>query len=445
MKTKFLSPIAACSLLLVLSACGTKTDNAPPASTDNQAAADNKAAADKADKDVAAQQDATEAVDHDAVQDTTDEAPAPREMAPNMAPQAPVAQPSSESVSCDNAEGCECGDVTCPMNGVCTDGVCKCGDTLIDSSLTGYSCWEISKDRYDIGCTQSDGCPCGKITVYSNMGCSGKWGTCAGSPVTGRGLACRHKPYKNMYYSLVCFKDECNCYGKTITKDEVCEPLECTNGYSPTPQGCTCDGREYNEKYICVPSKENKMVNYCIDPNGCECGENTCPMGAVCRRDKCVDRTTLKDLPEGFEIVKGIPKCTAEECLCHKAKCKTGKYCLNAYCYNDPYFRKIDGNTYYYRILGGDDLADAGENEKYRDQLWDLLFIDEQMPICQRYASIKIKGSDDDLCQNDTTKNMTVAEALTHCGTAPIPENVSNLYCTFGINNGALELSGWTE
>ncbi len=362
-----------------------------------------------------------------------------------LLPTADNAQAPSAGVTCEEAEGCECGETKCPMNAVCTDGVCKCGDTIVESTYTGYSCWEIAKGRYDLGCTEAAGCPCGKITVYANMGCSGKWGTCAGSPVTGRGLSCRHKPYKDMYYSLGCFKDECDCYGTTIHKDEICPPLECTAGFAPTPQGCTCDGRPFDENYVCVPTKENKTVNYCINAEGCACGETTCPRGSVCRRDKCVDRTTLKEIPEGFELFKGFPKCTAEECVCHKAKCKNGKYCLNGICYGDPYFRKIDGKVYYYHILTGDDLADAGEKEKFRDTLWTLLFMNETDLICRLFPDIRVKGSDSNLCQDPAHSNMTIADALTHCGVADIPENVASLYCTLDIIDNALVFSGWQE
>ena len=184
---------------------------------------------------------------------------------PAVLPDAPAPVLTGESVTCEEAEGCECGETKCPMNAVCTDGVCRCGNTLVESYYTGYACFEIAKGVYDLGCTESEGCPCGKIKVYSNMGCSGTFGTCAGTPVPGRGLSCRHKPYKDKFYSLGCFKDECDCYGETIHKDEICEPLACTNGFKATPQGCTCDGRKYEEGYICVPGRDQRLVNYCTD------------------------------------------------------------------------------------------------------------------------------------------------------------------------------------
>ncbi|MBR4985842.1 MAG: hypothetical protein IKY83_08895 [Proteobacteria bacterium] len=349
----------------------------------------------------------------------------------------PVAAQGSQAeaagVTCEEAEGCDCGETKCPMNAVCTDGVCKCGETLVESDYTGYICMEIGKGVYDLGCTESKGCPCGKTTVFANMGCSGKWATCGGYPVPGRGLSCRHKPHKDRFYSLGCFKDSCDCFGTTISKDEICEAPTCTAGFSLTPQGCTCDGRVYADGYTCVLGKESRLVSYCTAPDGCACGEATCPKGGVCRRDKCVDRTTLKEIPEGYEIVNGFPKCTADECACHKTKCKSGQHCLNGVCYTDPYFRKLDGKTYYFRIA----------SDAHRDALWNFLFMDESDELCTHGIAIREGDRSDDLCKDPEHSAMTVAEALKHCGTAPIPQKVATMFCTLDMKDGALHFSGW--
>lgn len=390
------------------------SDKADEAKTDSDKADDSKADAPKADSDKADDSKADEA-------DTGKAAPAPATQ--------------EAGVTCEEAEGCDCGETKCPMNAVCTDGVCKCGETLVESYYTGYICMEIGKGVFDLGCTESKGCPCGKTTVFANMGCSGKWGTCGGAPVPGRGLSCRHKPHKDRFYSLGCFKDSCDCFGEQIAKDEICEAPTCKNGFSLTPQGCTCDGRVYAEGYTCVIGKEMKQVSYCTEDDGCECGEGSCPKGSVCRRDKCVDRTTLKEIPEGYTLTNGFPKCTSDECVCHKTKCKSGQHCLNGVCYTDPYFRKLDGKTYYFRI-------DA-QNDKTRDALWELLFLDEGDEICTKFAAIREGDSASDLCKDPEHASMTVAEALKHCGSAPIPKNVAVLFCTLDMKDGALHFSGW--
>ena len=348
---------------------------------------------------------------------------------------------------CEEAEGCACGETTCPMNAVCTDGVCKCGDTLVESYYTGYICMEIAKGVYDLGCTESDGCPCGKVKVYANMGCSGKWGTCAGIPVSGRGLSCRHKPHNGMMYSLGCFKDECTCFGTTIHKDDICDPPTCSNGFELTPQGCSCNGLIDNgtNSYKCVTGKEDKKISVCLKSDGCDCGEEQfCPIGSVCYHKKCVDRATLKALPEeGYKIERGLPQCDSDECVCHKTKCKSGAFCLNGVCYGDPYFRKIDGKVYYYHLFTKDPVADAGAKEKYRDVVWELLFMDESAAICSKFGSVRVKGGAEDICKDSEHAGMTVAEAMKHCGTAPIPEKVATMYCTLDVEDGALLFSGW--
>ena len=354
----------------------------------------------------------------------------------------PPPAPTGESVVCEEAEGCDCGETKCPMNATCTDGVCKCGNTLVESYYTGYACFEIARGVYDLGCTESEGCPCGKIKVYSNMGCSGSFGTCAGSPVPGRGLSCRHKPYKNKFYSLGCFKDECDCFGETIHKDEVCPPLDCENGFKPTPQGCTCDGMKYVPDYACVPGKEQRLVSFCFAPDGCQCGEDGhCPQETVCRKGKCVDRYTLHELPEGFEIEYGLPTCRNEEtCICSNKKgktktCKVGQVCLNNYCYNNPNFRKFGDTAYYYNLGKFDPI----EYEK----IWNLMFVDETLPICSIFPKIREASSDNNICDGDQTK--TVADVMTHCGTAPIPDDVKVLFCdiNFDLNDEVLKFSGW--
>ena len=369
----------------------------------------------------------------------------------------------STGVVCEKPEGCDCGGIQCPMNAECGHKLsaedserCMCGKTPVGSEYSGYVCMEVAKGVYDLGCTEKDGCPCGKIKVYSNMGCDGEHATCAGSPVPGRGLSCSHKPYENWLYSLNCFNDECDCYGETIHKGDVCPPLECERGFEPSVIGCACGGHKDDGKSQCVLGKDGKHVSYCTSSEGCECGDETCPMGAVCYHKKCVDRTTLKPIPEGYELSFGVPKCVNETCACgKKGKCQQGKYCLDGICYSDPYRRKLlDSKTYYYHLFSKD-LVDAGPKEKYRNDIWSLMFVGLVHPdndnefelICNYFNSVKVKGSDEDICLSNKYQNgeTTINEMLMHCGLGEIPEKVAAMYCTLDVVNGALQFSGWQD
>ena len=446
MKSYFLTVLLSVSLILAVCSCNKASDSDKPSGAEakpSEAKADNDTPSEKGDAAKAEapseKSDAAKKAD-DADKPDTKKKVDPSVPNPAVLPDAPAPVLTGESVTCEEAEGCECGETKCPMNAVCTDGVCRCGNTLVESYYTGYACFEIAKGVYDLGCTESEGCPCGKIKVYSNMGCSGTFGTCAGTPVPGRGLSCRHKPYKDKFYSLGCFKDECDCYGETIHKDEICEPLACTNGFKATPQGCTCDGRKYEEGYICVPGRDQRLVNYCTNPDGCACGEEkTCAQGTVCRKGNCVDRYTLHDIPEGFEIVHGLPTCKDEDaCICYMKKGKTKKcnkdqVCLNDYCYNNPNFRKFGDVAYYF-------IFDTNDDQTY-DRIWNLMFVDATLPICSLFSHVKENGSSNDICE--TSQDMTVEDVMTHCGSAAIPADVKTLFCTMSMEQDALVFSGW--
>ena len=484
---KTTATITALSFLLFgLAACNAQKDDAktPPAAPEqvnaDGANADNAKAADAANAADAKAADAPKADDAKAADapkaDDAKGAEVPEVTAPDAptaAPQAAKTAPLRGSVSgekflqldfkpviegtvCENPEGCDYAEERkCPMNGTVTaDGQCYCGTTLVRDYFEGYICMEIAKGVYDLGCTEPDGCPCrgGKTKTYANMGCDGYYATCGGAIVPGRGLSCNRKPYQNMYYSLRCFNDECGCYGETIHKGDTCPPLACERGYSPSPNGCACNGKLDDGVSECVVGKEAKIVVLCKNPDGCECGEGVCPAGTVCRHNKCVDRIAFKEIPEGYEMHFGVPRCAQEDsCACgKKGKCANGKYCVNGTCYGDPYTRKIGGKTYYYHIFSKE-IADAGDKEKYRNDLWALMFVDMTLPsegnpgrpICSMFSSVREKGSAEDLCKSADHSGITIEDILTHCGTKEIPDNVANMYCTLDVVDGALEFSGW--
>lgn len=372
---------------------------------------------------------------------------------------------------CQAAEGCVCegavGSTKCPQNSYCIDGGgCGCGNTKLspdDADIDGYACNLVSDNQYDWVCRESNGCRCGSITAAVNMGCNGKNATCLGSPVPGRGLACRPKAYNNYKYHLACFKDECECYGKMITKDEVCEPLECPDNYIRGPKGCMCGSEVLADGFECVAGKGGKAVHYCTESGDakCSCGESNCAEYEVCKRGECVDRIAMKKQEDrdNYEFVDGFWKCTNPDgCTCGKPakngkpNCVTGKYCINGSCRKDRYFRTVDGKALYYKFNENTDVTDASFHS-----LWNLIFIDENEPICQNgYTEIyqNVDGKQVEFCYDEQYKNMTVAEFMKNCGVGPQPEKVSDLYCEIDVMNGSLghiqsqykiSVSGWKE
>ena len=425
-----------------------EADNKAPKADNKAPEADNKAAEAGENKPNEAKADAADDKDEPAPAQAKDVQPAPA--GDSLIKTAKDnGTPAIEGTVCDEPEGCDCNGTKCPMNAVCGE-TCICGNKEVPPDA-GYQCIEIAKNVYDLGCTEKDGCECGKIKVYANMGCENGHATCAGSPVPGRGLSCGRKPYKKNLFSLNCFKDECDCYGETIQKGEVCPPLECERGFTPSVLGCACGGIRDDGESLCVPARDGKQVFYCMKDDGCECGDQTCSSGSVCYHKKCVDRATLKPIPEEYELSFGLPKCTSESCACgKKGKCNEGKYCLDGTCYGNPYKRSIDGKVYYYHIFSKE-IVDAGPKEQYRNDLWSLMFINlnndnneaEPVRICSLFDSVKVKGSDDDICKSEKGAEMTLADILTRCGTAEIPEKVATMYCTLDVVDGALQFSGW--
>ncbi len=343
---------------------------------------------------------------------------------------------------CQSAEGCTCGETTCPQNAACENGQCVCGATTLAPENTGYACNLVTEKHYDWVCRESNGCPCGSITAAVNMGCNGKNATCLGSPVPGRGLACRPKalgPYK---YHLACFKDECDCYGKSITKDEVCQPLECEEGYTPGPKGCMC-GSEVGDKdgFTCTTGKGGKSVKECIPTADyyCPCGEEKCLPFQVCKKGECVDRVSMKanKLPEtDYSFENGFYKCINNDgCTCGKPSksgkpnCEVDKYCINDSCRKDRYFRKVGEKVLYYKFNESSDAANAKE---YLQNLWALMFIDESEPLCKgEWLKLyqEVDGKKVVLCEDPQYRDMTIGTFLKDCGIHSQPENTSNLYC----------------
>jgi len=359
----------------------------------------------------------------------------------NVAPIALGPESYVRKYVCQSAEGCSCGDTTCPQNAACENGQCVCGSTPLAPENTGYACNMVSENHYDWTCRESSGCPCGSITAAIHMGCNGKNATCLGSPVPGRGLACRPKEFGIYKYHLACFKDECDCYGQTIKKDEVCYPLNCDAGYTQGPKGCMC-GSEVGDKdgFICTAGKGGKPVKECEygADTYCKCGENVCEPFQVCKKGECVDRITMKvqENTTDYEFDKGFWQCTnSEGCTCGKPSkngkpnCETGKFCINGMCRKDRYFRKLGEKVLYYKL---NESKDAARGDDYIQKLWAFMFIDEAEPLCTgdwKTLYQEVDGQKVKLCEDARYSNMTIGEFLANCGVGPQPANAGTLYC----------------
>ena len=355
---------------------------------------------------------------------------------------------SSYRYVCNSAEGCQCGENVCAQNAACVNGECFCGARHLLAEETGYECYLVTDNQYDYVCKQSDGCKCGTINAAVNMGCNGKNAVCNGSPVPGRGLACRPKPHAfdgiQYKYHLACFKDECDCYGKVIKKDEICEPLSCDDGFVPGPQGCLC-GREvdHEKEYKCITAKGAKRSMLCAGDVPCACGETQCNKNEICLKGECVDRASLKPISgyteAGFRMVQGLPRCDISEgCACGKKKCEQGKYCMNGTCYKDPYSRKIGDKVYYYHLVD-ENVPEDGVNWDLAE-LWELMFLDLETPLCQKpFKNVYIESNGQKLllCDSADHKEMTVSEFLRHCGIGVIPDDVGKRYCKITMDRTA--------
>ncbi len=186
---------------------------------------------------------------------------------------------------CINKAGCQCGDKICPENSACSDGKCMCGGVPIG---TRYDSTKYKCTNGHAVCTAPNGCKCGHSVCPQNGICAEDQCFCGDSNIKQK-------------FGKLAYADGYNsCVGNDLicTREEGCA---CGDGY--TPKGGTCvhgQGHCYgvpidkqdlgvmNSGYVCennIPQPE------CQNPDGCACGETTCPMHTACNQGQCAYRT----------------------------------------------------------------------------------------------------------------------------------------------------------
>ncbi|MBO4350341.1 MAG: hypothetical protein J6A01_05260 [Proteobacteria bacterium] len=326
--------------------------------------------------------------DSDAVQQAQN--PVPDADAAQQAPkadEAPIAQDKTD-LRCNKPEGCACGDVICPQNAECKKNQCFCGSSRVTDQVVGFIC-------------DSD------------------------------------------LDNLVCNSDSCSCYGQKYTKQEICKPEYCGRYAVPGKKGCMCGDDVIDvDAYVCEPGKGTKLVSVCNDFN-CTCGSQDCPAMAVCYKNHCVDRATLKQNSDGYIIEHGLQKCiNPDGCTCGKSTSEKGKYCMNGLSFRDPFTKKFDKKIYYYRFVRTDELT-------YDIFAQSIYYEDENKQVSDFEKALKEYDSDISIAGSDEAKKLTIGEFLKTCGGNIIPNDVATKYCyiRFVLHEGkpVLEFSGWQD
>ncbi len=190
--------------------------------------------------------------------------------------------------TCTLEEGCECGGKKCPQNAACVDETCLCGKDIItpDAQCSLYCTNEAcSRNGIGIRCTEKS-CACGSTQ-------------CA------QGEICRD--------------GQCYCDDKlSLGTDYVCSVLENT-------AFARFDASQ-------VRHAPNKRIQKCNKPEGCACGDMTCPQNARCDKNECFCGAS-KVTPDIVGFVcsddSGEPQleCKTDDCSCYGKKMKKQEIC----------------------------------------------------------------------------------------------------------------------
>ena len=370
---------------IAFSACSKKSDKAPAPETQS---ANVPQTAGPQDID-AVQQAQIPAPDSETAQQAQIPAPDSETAQQAPTPDIPPIEHDKTEQQCDTPAGCACGDVICPQNAICRNNLCYCGHTKITPQIIGFKC-------------DSD---------FDNQ--------------------------------LICDSDNCSCYGQKYKKQEICNPGICNRYSVPGPKGCMCGDNVIDvDSYTCEPGKGNTLVNVCNNFI-CKCGSQECHAMAVCYKNHCVDRATLKQEMDGYNIEHGLPKCTNPDgCNCGKSQCENGKYCMNGMCFRDPFTKKFDKKIYYYRFARTTDFT-------YDIFAQSIYYEDENKLVSEFEKALKEYDSDLSVAGSDEVKKLTIGEFLKTCGGNTIPKDVATKYCYISFimheGNPVLEFSGWQD
>ena len=190
--------------------------------------------------------------------------------------------------TCTLEEGCECGGKKCPQNAACVDETCLCGKDIItpDAQCSLYCTNEAcSRNGIGIRCTEKS-CACGSTQCTQGE---------------------------------ICRNGQCYCDDKlSLGTDYVCSVLENT-------AFARFDASQ-------VRHAPNKRIQKCNKPEGCACGDMTCPQNARCDKNECFCGAS-KVTPDIVGFVcsddSGEPQleCRTDDCSCYGKKMKKQEIC----------------------------------------------------------------------------------------------------------------------
>lgn len=263
-------------------------------------------------------------------------------------------------------ESCQCAETACQMNEECVAGKCVCSDREKPNAQS----WHCEQKTYfphfegEWRCGEADGCQCGESRCPLNGICRDGICTCDLSyedVMPDEHYACSPQPLafsKAVNYVWKCAgPNPCPCYGKgTVKPGEICQKPICA-GAELTADGCMCGKERTQAGYKCMMSNQLGKVNVCVNED-CACGTKSCQYGEYCIAGQC----HVPEIDTGIashrywevklmESKEQTERCEEESgCLCGAAKCPYHYYCAENQCVSGTHYITLRDHTYGFNI-----------------------------------------------------------------------------------------------
>ena len=169
-------------------------------------------------------------------------------------------------------------------------------------------------------------CLCGTTTIPENYVCD---------------VFCTDGKCNHIARGLRCDQASCTCGSTNCMKGEICKDGQCLCDDAPSL------GADYTCKQRHPESPKQKHLSpkrdlVCQNPNGCKCGNTTCPANARCDDNTCYcDQTFIPDNQSDFACTPAPTEkqpnalaltCNAGKCDCFGKKISKGETCHSPYC-----------------------------------------------------------------------------------------------------------------